>query len=145
MAGANIIYGLGMLEMGMTFSLEQLMIDNDIANMIHYALNGIAISDETLSVDVTKEVGYKKDFLTHRNTFSNRKIQSDPKLIDRQMRNRWEEAGATRIETRAHELAVKVLETHRPAPLSDEARAAVRKLVNDTESERGLPQSQPMD
>lgn len=131
--------------MGMTFSLEQLMIDNDIANMIHYALNGIAISDATLSVDVTKEVGYKKDFLTNRNTFSNRKIQSDPRLIDRQMRNRWEEAGSTRIETRAHELALKVLETHKPTPLSDEAKAAVRKLVNDTESERGLPKSSPMD
>jgi trimethylamine--corrinoid protein Co-methyltransferase len=69
LAGANIIYGLGMLEMGMTWSLPQLLIDADIADMIQFSLNGIAVTDETLSVDVTKEVGYKKDFLTHRHTF----------------------------------------------------------------------------
>lgn len=127
-----------MLEMGMTFSLAQLMMDADIANMIHYTLNGVTVNDDTLSVDVTKAVGYKKDFLTHRNTFTNRNIQSSPKLIDRQMRNRWEEDGATAMDVRALELARRVLETHQPTPLSDEVKAAVHQVVNDTERERAL-------
>jgi trimethylamine--corrinoid protein Co-methyltransferase len=144
LAGANIIYGLGMLEMGMTWSLPQLLIDADIADMIQFSLNGISVTDETLSVDVTKEVGYKKDFLTHRHTFKNRHIQSNPKLIDRQMRVRWEEAGKTDMETRARALSAKVLENHKPTPLAPEALKAIHKLVNDTEAERGLPQSSPM-
>lgn len=32
MAGANLIYGMGMMEMGVTFSLVQLMIDDAIVN-----------------------------------------------------------------------------------------------------------------
>ena len=32
------IYGAGMLEMGMSISLEQMVIDNDIIGMIRYAL-----------------------------------------------------------------------------------------------------------
>jgi len=30
LAGANLIYGMGMLESGMTWSHEQFIIDNDI-------------------------------------------------------------------------------------------------------------------
>ncbi len=33
LAGANTLYGAGMLELGMTFSMEQLVIDNDIIKM----------------------------------------------------------------------------------------------------------------
>ena len=141
MAGANIIYGLGMLEMGMTFSLAQLMMDADIANMIHYTLSGVPVNDDTLSVDVTKVVGYKKDFLTHRNTFANRHIQSDPKLIDRQMRNRWADDGSTSMDIRGLELAKKVLETHQPILLSEEAKAAVHQVVNTAERERNLEET----
>jgi trimethylamine--corrinoid protein Co-methyltransferase len=142
LAGANIIYGLGMLEMGVTFSAAQLLIDADIAEMILYAVNGIAVNDGTLSVDVTKEVGYKKDFLTHRNTFNNRNIQSQPRLIDRQMRNRWEEAGSSTMTQRAEVLARKLIAEYRPAPLAEEAQKGIRRLVNAREKELGLPPSE---
>lgn len=141
LAGANIIYGLGMLEMGVTFSAAQLMMDADMAEMMLYAVGGIAVNDGTLSVDVTKEVGYKKDFLTHRNTFNNRGIQSQPKLIDRQMRNRWEEAGSTTMAQRAEALAKKLMAEYRPEPLAEEARLKIRALVNAREKELGLAPS----
>jgi trimethylamine--corrinoid protein Co-methyltransferase len=141
LAGANIIYGLGMLEMGVTFSAAQLMMDADMAEMILYAVGGIEVNDSTLSVDVTKEVGYKKDFLTHRNTFNNRKIQSQPRLIDRQMRNRWEENGSTTMAERAGILAKKVINEYQPLPLDEKVSQAVRQIVNKREKELGLDPS----
>ena len=141
LAGANIIYGLGMLEMGVTFSAAQLMMDADLAEMMLYAVKGVEVSDETLSVDVTKEVGYRKDFLTHRHTFKNRHIQSNPLLIDRQMRNRWEEAGGTDMTARADVRARRLIAEYRPAPLAEEARLAIRAIVNGREKELGLPLS----
>jgi trimethylamine--corrinoid protein Co-methyltransferase len=131
-----------MLEMGVTFSAAQLMMDADMAEMILYAASGILVSEETLSVDVTKEVGYRKDFLTHRNTFNNRKIQSQPKLIDRQTRNRWEEAGSTDMAQRAAKLAQKTIAEYRPSPLDESAAQRVRQIVNDREKELGLNLSQ---
>ena len=124
--------------MGVTFSAAQLMMDADIAEMILYATGGIPVTDDTLSVDVTKAVGYKKDFLTHRNTFNNRHIQSQPKLIDRQMRNRWAEAGSTDMAQRAEILARKVIAEYRPQPLAEEARQKIRGIVNAREKELGL-------
>jgi trimethylamine--corrinoid protein Co-methyltransferase len=131
-----------MLEMGVTFSASQLMMDAEMAEMILYAAGGIPVNDGTLSVDVTKEVGYKKDFLTHRNTFNNRNIQSKPRLIDRQMRNRWEDSGSTSMPERANLLAKKVLAEHFPPPLEESARLAIRKIVNDREKELGLDPSE---
>ena len=92
LAGANIIYGLGMLEMGMTISYSQLLMDAEMAEMMLFSMDGIVVNDETLSVDVIKEVGPRSDFLAHMNTFENMYIQSKPKLIDRLTRDRWNEA-----------------------------------------------------
>ena len=49
-AGANSIYGSGMLELGQTFSMEQLVIDNDIIAMNFRAMEGIPVTDDTLAV-----------------------------------------------------------------------------------------------
>jgi len=130
-----------MLETGVTFSAAQLMMDADIAEMIQYTLRGIVVNDETLSVDVTKEAAYRKDFLTHRHTFSNRHIQSAPKLIDRQIRTRWADAGSMEMLARAEALARKLMAECRPTPPKAEARAGIRALVNEREQELGLTPS----
>ena len=38
LAGANLIYGLGMIEMGMTIDFGQLVMDNEFARMIKHTL-----------------------------------------------------------------------------------------------------------
>ena len=128
LAGANIIYGLGMLEMGMTISYSQLLMDAEMAEMMLFSMDGIVVNDETLSVDVIKEVGPRSDFLAHMNTFENMYIQSKPKLIDRLTRDRWNEAGHLDMESRALIAAKELLATWEPEPLSEEACARVRAV-----------------
>ena len=57
LAGANVIYGLGMLELGITFDFAQLVIDNEIAEMIKHVVKGIDVNDYTMATNVIKEVG----------------------------------------------------------------------------------------
>ena len=57
LTGSNVIYGMGMLEMGMTMSYEQLLIDQEIVKMIRRVLQGIAVNKETIALDVIKKVG----------------------------------------------------------------------------------------
>ena len=140
LAGANVIYGSGMLEMGITFDLAQLVIDNEIAGMIKYALNGIPVSDETLSVEVIKEMGIGKDYLAHETTLNQMKSQSQSDLIDRRMREDWEASGSTDINQRAREKVIHILENHEPFPLSDDARNGIRSIVIDAEKELGVYQ-----
>ncbi|MFR3458067.1 MAG: trimethylamine methyltransferase family protein [Bilophila wadsworthia] len=68
LAGANIIYGLGMLEMEMTISYSQLLMDAEMAEMMLFSMDGIVVNDETLSVDVIMGSA-RADFLAHMNTF----------------------------------------------------------------------------
>ena len=62
LAGANLIYGLGMIEMGMTIDYGQLVMDNEFARMIKHVVQGIAVNDETLAADVIHEIGVGKNF-----------------------------------------------------------------------------------
>ena len=138
MAGANLIYGLGMIEMGMTIDYGQMVMDNEFARMIKYLVQGIPVNDETLAVDVIKEIGVGKDFLSHASTYKHMRTQSQPKLIDRRMREDWQAAGATDIYQRALEEARYILENHKPDPLPDDVLAAIRSIVEEAEAELGI-------
>jgi len=138
LAGANLIYGLGMIESGMTFDYGQLLIDNEIAKMIKFCVNGIPVNDETLSVEVTKEVGPFKDFITHKNTFEHMKIQSQPKLMDRKVRASWEAAGSKSLHERAMDEARRIMETHTPDPLPKGVAEKLRAIVEEAEKELNI-------
>ena len=138
MAGANLIYGLGMIEMGMTIDYGQLVMDNEIARMIKYTLQGIPVNDETLAVDVMHDVGPARDFLGHDHTFKHMHEQSQPALIDRRMREDWQKSGSTDLYQRALEKARQILETHQPEPLPEDVLATMRGIVEEAEEELGI-------
>lgn len=138
LAGANVIYGLGMLEMGITFDLTQLVIDNEAAGMMEYAVNGIPVNDETLSLDAIKEVGIFSDYLGHDTTFAHMRSQSQARLIDRTMREDWEAAGAKDIYQRAHEKTHDILENYTPEPLPRNVLDTIRTIIDEAEDERGV-------
>ena len=143
LAGANLIYGLGMLEMGVTFDYGQLVMDNEFAQMINYCVNGIPVNDETLSVDAIKEVGSFGDFVTRKETFEHMRSISHPKLIDRRVRDKWKAQGSKDIYQRSLEEAKKILETHKPPSLSDDIKAELREIVKETESHLGVDKTTP--
>ncbi len=127
-----------MIEMGMTIDYGQMVMDNEFARMIKYLVQGIPVNDETLAVDVIKEIGVGKDFLSHASTYKHMRTQSQPKLIDRRMREDWQAAGATDIYQRALEEARYILENHKPDPLPDDVLAAIRSIVEEAEAELGI-------
>jgi trimethylamine--corrinoid protein Co-methyltransferase len=138
LAGANVIYGLGMLEMGITFDLAQLVLDNEIAEMIKYAVNGIPVNDETLAVDIIKEMGIGKDYLAHESTYQHMASQSRAELMDRRMREDWEADGSKDIYQRSHDKMINILETYEPPQLPDGVRQDIREIVNEAEKEQGV-------
>jgi trimethylamine---corrinoid protein Co-methyltransferase len=141
LAGANLIYGLGMLESGVTFDYGQLVMDAEFARLIKFAVAGIAVTDETLMVDDIHQVGSSGDFLSLDSTYKYMRTQSQPKLIDRRVREDWKAAGGTDLTTRARAEAKRILETHVPAPLPEGVAERLREIVAAAESELGLAPS----
>ena len=127
-----------MIEMGMTIDFGQLVMDNEFARMIKHIVRGIPVNDETLAVDAIKEIGVGKDFLSHDSTYNHMRSQSQPKLIDRRIREDWEASGRTDIYQRATEEARQILETHKPDPLPEDVLATMRSIIEEAEAELGV-------
>jgi len=134
LAGANLIYGLGMIESGQTLDYGQLVMDDEFAKMIKHTVAGIVVNDDTLAVDVIAEIGPFGDFLSHADTYAHMREQSMSKLIDRRVREDWTADGATDIYAHACEEARHILETHRPAPLPENVVAEMRGIVEELDA-----------
>jgi trimethylamine--corrinoid protein Co-methyltransferase len=119
LAGANLIYGLGMIESGMTFDFGQLVMDDEFAGLIRQSVNGIPVNDETLALDVIHEIGPFSDFLSHDHTMAHMRTTSQPALLDRRVRDEWAALGSSTLHERALAKARVIIETHVPDPLPD--------------------------
>jgi len=133
-----VIYGLGMLEMGITFDFGQLVMDNDFAGMIKHVVRGIRVDDGTLAVDLIREVGSFGDFLSHEHTYLHMKEMSEPRIIDRRRRDDWQSRGGLDMYQRALEEARRILKTHRPPQLAESVQGEIRRIIAGTEEELGV-------
>jgi trimethylamine---corrinoid protein Co-methyltransferase len=129
LAGTNLIYGLGMIESGVTFDYAQLVIDDEIARMVKQVVGGVRVDDESLAVDDIARVGSFGDFLSLDATMAHMREQSQPRLMDRRVREDWEERGSSDMYQRAQGRARELLESHHPEPLPDDVRQRVCDIV----------------
>ena len=129
--GSNLNHDIGYLDYGMTGSLELIVLTDEFLAMNRKLFAGVEVTPETLAVDVVRDVGPGGDFLAHRHTAKNvRKAQWRPTIINRQGHVRWQEEGGLDLKEKARRKALKLLETHEPAPLPAELAARIDALVD---------------
>ena len=105
LTGSNVIYGMGMMEMGMTMSYEQLLTDAEIVRMTRRILQGIPVNKDTMAVDVIKAVGPANNYLAQKHT------------------------RATRAK------AIDILENYKPEPLPEDVKKRIHDIVVEGEEE----------
>lgn len=134
--GANLIYGAGMLDLGITFDMGQLILDNEMYSMIRKVINGVQVNDDTLAVNLIRELGPGGEFVSHPHTFEHfRTEQSAPKIFCRTMRETWEMEGKTTAEERADAEVKRILDSHKVMPLPEGAASAIRSIIEEAEEE----------
>jgi trimethylamine--corrinoid protein Co-methyltransferase len=126
---------MGMLDLGVTWSHEQLLIDNDIVNMVKRSIQGINVTDDTMAVDLIKQAHEIKNFLHQKHTIQFMRRQSRPKLIDRTTRGTWQTKGGKDLTQKAREEARRIIKTHKPTPLSDDVKKTLREIVTSAEKD----------
>jgi trimethylamine---corrinoid protein Co-methyltransferase len=133
LAGSNYIHhSAGFLESLLTVAYEQYVIDDDINGAIMRMVRGIEVTDETLAVDVIRQVCEGEGhFLGHPQTLERMTSEySYPHTADRASRANWEEAGALDMRERARRRARQLLETQWPSHIPDELDARLRAEFN---------------
>lgn len=123
-----VLESVGMLASLLGCSLEAMVIDNDMLTSIRRILRGIEVTDETLSVDVIKQVvegpGH---FLGAEQTLDLMNTEYVyPQQSDRRTPEDWFEGGAKDMWKRAEEKAREVLAHHRPIQIDPETDARIR-------------------
>jgi len=138
LAGANLIYGSGMIESGVTFDCGQFVMDNEFARMIKHCVGGIAVDDETLAVDDIAAVGSFGDFLSLDATLRHMRALSQPELLDRRVREEWEDRGSSDLHARCLARAREVLADYRPVQLDAEVKERIHAIVEKTDALVGV-------
>jgi len=123
-----------MLEMGMTFSFGQLVIDDEIAAMVKRVVRGVGFDDELMGVELIKEIGIGGHFLAERHVMDHLATeQIQATIIDRRVREDWLADGGRSLRQTANRKAVDLLETHRPEPLPEEMVKELKRIVKKAE------------
>jgi trimethylamine--corrinoid protein Co-methyltransferase len=137
LSGSVGIGTLGALENCMTFSPQQLVIDNDLVGSVRCLLNGFEVTDETLAIDVIREVGPDGSFLSHQHTLDNLRRETDPSRL--YMRLPWDAVtrdDTLKLEAKAKLVAAQLIQRERPPVLSQEQEKAIDEIVAEAWAKR---------
>jgi trimethylamine--corrinoid protein Co-methyltransferase len=127
--GANIVHDVGFMDSGMQGSLQLIAICNDHLGFLRAATAGVPVNDETLALDIIDELGPTGNFLDHDHTMRHYKEPYYSKLADKSQHSIWLKRGGASMEGRAAKMVDDILAKHRPAPLSAEVQAGIKKIV----------------
>ena len=136
LAGANMLYGMGMLELGVTFSYAQLMVDDEIAGLVRRTIRGVDVNEKTLATDLILEKGggLGKHYMMDDHTIEFLKTEQQlVKLFDRKTRGTWLTNGGGDCTARAEEKARDLFHSHKPDPLPPAVLKELQRIIADAE------------
>jgi trimethylamine--corrinoid protein Co-methyltransferase len=134
MAGVNMIFYPGTMDHATTVSLESLLIDHEICDMMDRLLRGISVTDEKLALDMIDRVGPGGHFLRQKHTM--RYLEEEhflPKLSDRDSYETWVEKGEKTLQERAKDQVKKILREHEPLPMDEAIEKELLAIIKEVE------------
>ncbi len=138
LAGGNLVMNAtgGAMGPGVDImSFEKAVIDNEIAGYIDRFLKGIDVDDETLALDVIREVGSEGHYMSRKHTLKHYREHYIPILSNRKPTERWLLDGDD-VRRKARETALKILKEHQPEELDKNIKMEIEKYINEVKSRR---------
>jgi trimethylamine--corrinoid protein Co-methyltransferase len=144
LSGINSISGPGMLDFENCFSLEKLVVDNQICGMVKRMIKGIEPREDFPSQELFEELLKEKHLLIaeHTRKYLKEEHYFPDQVIDRASRDRWQEEGARTLGEKAHEKVENIINDFKKTPLSSSTRETLKEIMNDENgkhSESKLP------
>jgi trimethylamine--corrinoid protein Co-methyltransferase len=132
-AGANLIYeSAGMLASLLGFSMEGLIIDNDVIGAVQRTIKGVEVTDESLSLETMRKVcleGPGHYLGSDQTLHLMQREYIYPTVGDRTSPNEWVDQGRPTVVDRASRKLESILAGHYPTHISDSVDAAIREKL----------------
>ena len=133
LCGSNIIHDLGYLESGLTGSLVQLVICDEILGWISHFVRGVDVGDVALALDLIDEIGPDGNFLESDHTFEHFRERWYPKLFERDNFEGWLAKGGQTLAERAAARVEIILADHQPDPLPEDKIQQLEAIIQRAE------------
>jgi len=127
--GVNLIHDVGYLESGKCYSLEQLVLCDEIIAYVRRFVDEMEVNEETLALDLIDEVGHEGDFLGTDHTMRHFREDWYPALFNRQDFEDWSAAGGHDVRHGARERVEEILSGAGPTPLPGETMRRLDDMV----------------
>ncbi len=139
LAGGQVTHDLGYLESGLSGSLAQLALCDELVSWVRAAVSPPDLSDDALALDLIDRLGPDGSFLGDDHTLSRFRTRWYPALFDRRNRSGWLAAGSQEMTQRAADRADRLLASHPgPPPLPEDAAQALDEIVARAQARAGL-------
>ena len=133
---ADMVTAAGSLYGCNVYSMEELVLDAEIFNLLARLLEGYDFDEEHLAVEVMDEVGPASHFLGTSHTLEHMRDFWVSPMFNRDSWENWEEAGSPDPAEHAHRRVEEILSTHEPLPLGDDQVAELSRIVETYQAER---------
>jgi trimethylamine--corrinoid protein Co-methyltransferase len=140
LSGINNISGPGMLDFESCFSLEKLILDNEICGMVKRMVAGIEPKEDFPSLPRFEELLREEHLLISDHTlkYLKEEVYLPGPTIDRANRSRWQEEGSRTLGARAAEQVETLVAKHQPVALSDTVLGDLTSLMEAEARRHGM-------
>jgi trimethylamine--corrinoid protein Co-methyltransferase len=140
MGGVNfLMHGAGWMEGGLHASLEKMLLDADLLQMVAKMLEPVVVDADTLAIDTIEQVGPGGHFFGTAHTQARfRDAFYRPILSDWRNYESWEEAGSPTSDQRAKRLVGQFLDAYQEPAMDPTVKAELRAFVDRRVAEGGV-------
>lgn len=133
LSGINNISGPGMMEFENCFSIEKLIVDNEIAGMAKRLIEGITLHDDLPMTDVFMELINDQHLIIsdHTQKYLHDEHLFTGAIINRDTSAQWEAKGKPELRDNTRSEVEKLLKTYNPDFLANETRKDLIDRIND--------------
>ena len=133
LSGINLIHDCGYLAGGSIGSLEMAVICNEVVSMVRRIIKGFKVDEETLALDVIREVGPGGHFLSHPHTLKHVSTLHLADLFSKESEVKWAKLGKKDVRCKAKERVDEILSRHE---IEDKVlNEKLREIVKQAEKE----------
>ncbi|MDA3787265.1 MAG: trimethylamine methyltransferase family protein [Desulfobacula sp.] len=130
-SGINfILHSCGILGSYIAMSFEKFLIDEEVCGMVMNMIKPLALTDESIDLDVIKEVGIGGQYLTHPKTFQLCRTEFFmPTLMSRKNPDAWAKEGKKRIDQLAEDKVAQRLASYEKPDIDPEIEKQLTEYV----------------
>lgn len=134
LCGGHLVHNVGMHGNGTLVMPEMITATSEIIEMLEAMFGGVVVNDETMALDLIREVGPMGEYVTHAYTLKHFKDVWYPNLLFRGGDKAWRASEQLTFEQRVAARTCDLIEKHEPEPMPEVIKGQIAEVVARAEA-----------